>query len=246
MNTLIQSWDFITTWYNFPFTFAILIFLGLLALQFVGLGHDHDADGDVDAHADIDLHAQADLDHNVDHDIDHDIDHNVDHDADHDVDHDVSGWAEILHFMGVGYVPVTMVLALALGSFGLLGWALNTLAFGVFAGYPNWAIFPAVLVSLAGSAWFTGRTSRLMGRLVPAFSSSATPMKRLVGLRGRVSSPQVDQTYGQVKVRDSGGTLITVFAVVDPGHAPIPADTEVFLVDYNPANKVFVVVPSDN
>jgi hypothetical protein len=67
----------------------------------------------------------------------------------------------------------------------------------------------------------------------------------LVGRRGRVSSGHVDQAYGQVKVRDPGGTLITVFAVVDPGKPSIACDSEVYLVEYDPVKKVFVVVPAD-
>jgi hypothetical protein len=84
-----------------------------------------------------------------------------------------------------------------------------------------------------------------IGRAVPAFSSTATSVKRLVSRRGHVVSPQVDEKYGQVKVRDPGGTLITVFAVVDPGKLPILRDTEVILVEYDEATKRYVVVPSD-
>ena len=60
-----------------------------------------------------------------------------------------------------------------------------------------------------------------------------------------MTSPQVDEKYGQVKVRDTGGTLITVFAVVDPGQPPIPRDADVILVEYDEKRKVFIVVPSD-
>ncbi len=84
-----------------------------------------------------------------------------------------------------------------------------------------------------------------MGRVVPAFTSSAMSVNRLVSRQGYVSSAQVDDTYGQVKVRDAGGTSITVFAVVDPGQPPITCDTKVFLVDYDPARKLFVVEPSE-
>jgi hypothetical protein len=55
----------------------------------------------------------------------------------------------------------------------------------------------------------------------------------------------VDEEYGQVKLRDIGGTLITVFAVVDPGKPAILRDTEVILVEYDAAKKVFIVVPSE-
>ena len=49
--------------------------------------------------------------------------------------------------------------------------------------------------------------------------------------------PAFSEFNGQVKVRDQGGTLITVFAVVDPGKPPIPRDAEVILVEYDEALK---------
>jgi hypothetical protein len=70
-------------------------------------------------------------------------------------------------------------------------------------------------------------------------------MTRLVARKGRVISPQVDQTYGQVKVRDPGGTLITVFARVDSDKPPIPRDAEVYLVDYDADKKVFTIVTAE-
>jgi len=84
-----------------------------------------------------------------------------------------------------------------------------------------------------------------LSSIMPAFSSTATSVKRLVSRRGHVVSPQVDEKYGQVKLRDTGGTLITVFAVVDPGKPAILRDTEVILVEYDAAKKVFIVVPSE-
>jgi hypothetical protein len=209
------------------------------------LGIDHDLDLDHDMDLDHDL----DLDHDVALDHDAGLDHDLDHDIAHDIGHDVSGglpaWAEVLQFLGVGQAPVTMVLLILLGGFGIFGWIMNGLVLGLSPAYYGWMLVLVLGVDAVVGAWFTGQVARLIGQAVPAFVSTATSLNRLVSRRGRVASPQVDETYGQVKVRDVGGTLITVFAVVDPGQAPIPRDTEVILVEYNAAKKVFVVVPSD-
>jgi membrane protein implicated in regulation of membrane protease activity len=154
-------------------------------------------------------------------------------------------WAGALRFLGVGQAPLTMVLLVLLGGFGGLGWIVNASVMGVVPVYPGWALAVVLLLDLLIAAWFTSRVAGFIGRAVPAFSSTATSVKRLVSRRGHVVSPQVDEKYGQVKVRDPGGTLITVFAVVDPGKPPIPRDTEVILVEYDDAKKVFIVVPSD-
>ncbi len=278
MKALVDLWTFATAWFNVPFTLALLAFLGLSALQFVGLEQDHDADADADVHVDLDHDVSVDHDLDMDHDlavehdmdVDHDlslehdagIDHDLsaEHDAelDHDVDHDLAheastdagggapAWAGALRFLGVGQAPVTMILLILLGSFGILGWIANASVLGIFPQYPA-LVLPAVLlfdVLLAGLV-ITPRLSGLVGRAVPAFSSTATSVKHLVSRRGHVISAQVDEQYGQVKLRDQGGTLITVFAVVDPGKPPIPHDTNVILVEYDEDKKRFVVVPSD-
>ncbi|MCK6625998.1 MAG: YqiJ family protein [Anaerolineae bacterium] len=236
MQELSDLWTFVTAWYNLPFSLALLLFLGLSALQFIGLDQDHDAD--VDADADLDL----------DHDLDIDHDADLDHDLDHDVDHDLTGapgWLGALKFLGVGQAPVTMILLLLVGSFGLLGWIANWLLLGVVPAYPGWGLIAVLGGALVLSVVVTSRTARLIGRAIPAFASTATSASQLVARRGRVISSQVDQIYGQVKVRDPGGTLITVFAKVDPDKPAIPRDTEVYLVDYDAARKVYTVVPSD-
>ncbi len=238
MQELTDLWTFITAWYNLPFSLALLAFLGLSVLQFIGLGGEHDADTDFDH--------DLDLDHDVD--LDHDLDLDHDADFDHDVGHDIEGgpvWLEMLHFLGVGYAPLTMVLLVLLGSFGLSGWIVNRLALGWFLAYPGWALAVVLLVALAMAVWITSRTARLIGRALPSFASSAISASQLVSRRGWVVSAQVDQSYGQVKIRDSGGTLITVFAKVDPDKPPIPRDSEVYLVDYDAASKVYTVVSSD-
>lgn len=242
MQALTELWTFVTAWYNLPFSLALLAFLGLSALQFIGLGGEHDADADLDH--DLDLDHEVDLDHDLD--IDQEAD--LDHDLDHDIGHDVEGgpaWLEMLHFLGVGYAPLTMVLLLLLGSFGLIGWIINRLALDWFPTYPGWALAVVLLVALAMAVWITSRTARLIGRALPSFASSAVSASQLVSRRGWVVSAQVDQSYGQVKIRDSGGTLITVFAKVDPDKPPIPRDSEVYLVDYDAASKVYIVVSSD-
>lgn len=272
MQALTELWTFASAWYNLPFTLALLAFLGLSAVQFIGLEQDHDAAADADAHVDLDHDVSVDHDLDVDHDLaidhdvsvdhdlavehdadlGHDLDHDVDHDMDHDVGHEVAhdaggapAWAGALRFLGVGQAPLTMVLLVLLGGFGILGWIANASVLGIMPKYPAWVLAVVLLLDLFVAAWFTSRVAVFIGRAVPAFSSTATSVKRLVSRRGHVVSPQVDEKYGQVKVRDTGGTLITVFAVVDPGKPLIPRDTEVVLVEYDEARKVFIAVPSD-
>jgi hypothetical protein len=231
MNTLFELWEFMITWYNLPFSLALLAFLGLSLLQFIGLDQDPEADADIDLDHDIDVEA----------DFDHDLEA-----AEPELEYgggDIQSWGEVLQFLGVGRVPVTMLLLVLLGGFGIFGWLVNGLILSLFSAYPSWAIAPVSVTALLTGVWTTSRTARFIGRLVPAFTTTATSLERLVGRRGRVVSLQVDQTYGQVRVRDPGGTSITVFAVTDAEQPPVPYDTEIFLVEYDPLKKLFTVEP---
>jgi hypothetical protein len=75
MQPLIELWTFATAWYNLPFTLALLAFLTLSALQFIGLGEDQDTDHDLDLDVDhdLDLEHEADLDHDLVHAAGHPV-----------------------------------------------------------------------------------------------------------------------------------------------------------------------------
>jgi membrane protein implicated in regulation of membrane protease activity len=62
----------------------------------------------------------------------------------------------------------------------------------------------------------------------------------LVGRRGVVVSPFIDEKYGLVRLRDVGGTLLSVFAIIQSGE-PIKRGSEVVLVAYDPTLKRYTV-----
>ncbi|MGB5057256.1 MAG: hypothetical protein WBO48_01130, partial [Candidatus Promineifilaceae bacterium] len=135
-----------------------------------------------------------------------------------------------------------VVLLILFGSVGLLGWTMNSLVTAVFGSYPAWAFIFTLVVSLVVGGLISSRLSRLIGRALPSISSTATSASGLIGRRGAVISPRVDGAYGLVRVRDQGGTLINVFAITTE-EQPIGSQMEVVLVDYDPQQKRYTVVP---
>ncbi len=218
MTILIDLRIFALTGYNLPFTLALLAFLCLSFVQMIGLDQDPDTD--------------LDLDFATDGSPDWTINNLV-------------GITQIPQFLGMGRIPFTMIFLLWLLGFGLTGWLGNSLLLTTFSSYPEWGILAVLAVAIITASWFTAGMARLMGHAVPAFTSTATSVQTLVCRQGWVSSQHVDENYGQVKVRDTAGTLHTVFAVIDPGHLPIVHNTKVFLVEYNSAQKLFIVEPVD-
>jgi membrane protein implicated in regulation of membrane protease activity len=253
----------------FTVLLGISMLLALLQLVGLGGGDhdtDHDVDTSVDHDIDLDhgldVEHGADLDHDVDLQHDLDVDHSVDvdhgadlhhdmvldHDADleHGVDHGADGGHEgtpgtlaLLAYLGVGKVPLTVLLILITGAIGLLGWILNSLVQAVFGGYPG-IIFAAVLpVSLVASGVLTARVARVIGNALPPINTTATRAEALVGIQGTVISPFVDERYGMVHVRDRGGTLISVFATCEG--EPIRRGEKVVLVRYDPTARTYTV-----
>jgi membrane protein implicated in regulation of membrane protease activity len=170
-----------------------------------------------------------------------DVDHAVDHDVDHGAE--ASGTPaglSLLAFIGLGKAPLLVVLLIFFGSIGILGWILNSVVQGVFGNYPDPASLAVMPLSVIGGGLISSRTARFIGRVVPPVSTTATHAQTLVGRRGTVISPFVDEKYGLVHLRDQGGTLINVFAVIPSGE-PIKRGAEVVLVSYDPQHKHYTV-----
>lgn len=229
-----DSWIFISAWYNLPFTLLLMSCIFLALLQLIGLGSDSDSEADLDS--DLDLEATADLDGDLD------VDGDVDGDLDHDFDPgggDFSNILSALAFLGVGKAPLMVVLLLLFGSVGLSGWIFNSFVQNRLGYYPSLAFALILPLSLIFGGLFSSRTARFIGRALPPISTTASHAAALVGRRGTVISPAVDQKYGLVRLRDGGGTLINIFATTDTN--PIQRDQEVILLTYDKEKKQYTV-----
>lgn len=230
---LTETLTFITAWYNLPFSILLFLCLILTGLQLVGLGGEQDSDVDLDSDFDADFDADADVDADTDADLDGDS--SLDQADDLDTGSGFSA-LNILAFIGVGKAPLFVVLIILFGAVGILGWGLNSLIESLFTSYPSPVIVPVGLLSFFGGGLISSRIARFIGRALPPVSTSATAMKDLVGRSGVVLSRQLDSNYGLVRVKDRGGMAINVFAVVQ-SEEPIPQDSEIVLVSFDPEEK---------
>jgi membrane protein implicated in regulation of membrane protease activity len=192
--------------------FSILILLCLLAgvLQIAGLGGETEQDTDAD--------------------------------ADGDADADTPDALTLFAFLGMGKAPLMVILMLLTGITGLIGLLINMLALPnwLAGGIPWWSLLITGPIGALIATLLTGRISRLIGRALPPVSTTATRAQALVGQNGTVTSPAVDERYGQVRIRDAGGTQITVFAISSDA-SPIKRGDAVTLESYDAANKRFVI-----
>lgn len=231
-----NAFTYLLSGQNIPFLVALGCSLVLALVQIVSGFGDHDADVDADADIDADVDADVDIDTDVDADADVDVD--VDADAEHDLH--AGGGGGLLGALGIGKVPLMLVLIGLLGSFGAVGLLVNSmLSFG--GSYPAWG-FPLVLVgSFVLALPLTRALSNLFAQIAPR-SSTAVSLAQLVGRVGTVVSATVSATYGRVAVRDSHGSIHTVYAIVETSD-PLPERSEVALIRYDEAQRRFIVVP---
>ena len=209
-----------------PFTFALALLFGLLALEVVaalvggtilGIGAEADAGVDVDMGVDGGLDADLDLT-----------------DAEPGMGEPADGLSALL---GLGQAPFMVWLAMLLTGFGLTGLAMQTGAGGAL---PVWlAAIPAAAAGLV----LARQASVAFARLLPKTETTALETRQLGRTRGVVT--QGTATRGrpaEVRITDRHGNVHYLRA--EPAHDgdAIPQGTEV-IVRRDPRTRGFRLVP---
>jgi hypothetical protein len=220
------------------------LYLGVYTLSGVGFG-DADADGhgfDADADADVDTDADADVH------VDADVDSDAHVDADSDSDAQVHGDAQApagnhsfhmlaLSWLGVGRVPLTLIVIVLLLTWGASGFVTNTL----LRPHEGWqAARVSLPIALAVSMFITRGIVMFMGRFVPLNETYAVRRGELVGCIGEAMYG-INEIFGLAVVRDQRGDLHQVLCRVGAGVAPVEKGTKVKLVAYGAKDRTFFV-----
>jgi membrane protein implicated in regulation of membrane protease activity len=244
--------QWLVNWWNLifllPFGLALL-YLGLYTVSGVTFGEsDLDADHDFDAGADVDVDADADagadVDHGIDHDVDADADADADADHDADTDHDTDSDSEneaqaspvlaIVSWLGVGKVPLSIVLMVFLLTWGAAGLLCNLLLVSRGAMAAAISLPMALMAAVLVTHW----VSWFIGRYLPLYETTAKRRHALLGATGEAILP-IDQRFGMASVRDETGDLYQVPCRADD--PPIPKGSTVKLVSYNAKQGIFYV-----
>jgi hypothetical protein len=241
-------------WWNLVFLVPLALALAYLAIYCVtGAmfdGADADADTEVDTDVDPDVGADADIDADAEVDADADVDANVDADADSDPDpvgHHSSSAARnalgALAWVGVGRVPLSLVLMVLMLTWGFIGFVTNQFLRDEVS--RQWLI-PLVSLPVAAvvSLLATRLLARGMSRLMPTEETYARRRKDLLGEVGEAIYP-IDERFGMAAVRDDRGNLYQVPCRVESGRLPIAKGEKVLLVSYEANRNIFHVMPDE-
>ena len=146
----------------------------------------------------------------------------------------------MLRSLGVGVVPVSLLMQTFLLFFGVWGLAANR--FLNVASHPELRVWLALLLALVGGAATTALFGTVARRFFPA-EEATTRNDDLVARSGRVVFTVTEQG-GTVQVRDAGGTLHQVAAGIAPGAEPIPAGRVVLILAKDKETGQFLVEES--
>ncbi len=221
-------------------TYWILLGLGvaLLLLVILAGGSEAEADVNLDLDTDVDLDLDASSIGRLWH---------LDTETDLEAEGSLSP-LQVLGWLGVGKIPLGLLLAIDLCFWGLIGWILNVL-FGHWLGaIPTQVLGLGGLIflgSLGLSLAIGSQLARPLGLLVATFGEDASS-ERLIGCVGTVSSaavpPLLSGKIGQVDVVDAARNLVTVNAVLPEWATVVPRrGATILVIDYQEHQGYWVI-----
>ncbi|MFH1985400.1 MAG: hypothetical protein ABIL58_26485 [Pseudomonadota bacterium] len=216
MAELLQWWNLI---FILPFIGALFYIL-LLCTGTVAA--DHDADFNVDMDQDADL--SADMDHSTGIEHLHDVDPGM--------------LARALSFLGIGRVPLSIILISVCFLWGFTGFASNTLLKPVLPAFLF--VWVSIAMALMVSVFCTRLLAALLSRIMPATETYAVSIEQLTG-KWAEAITTIDETFGQALVHDDAGALHTVQCLVHAGESNISRGTQVILLFFDKNRRAFFV-----
>jgi membrane protein implicated in regulation of membrane protease activity len=216
MAELLQWWNLI---FILPFIGALFYILMLCTGM---VAADHDAEFNVD--------------------IDHDAEINVDMDHSTGIEHlhDVNpgGLARALSFLGIGRVPMSVIIVSVCFLWGFAGFAGNTLLKPILPAFLF--VWVSIAIALVLSIFCTRVLAALLSRVLPATETYAVSIEQLTG-KWAEAITTIDETFGQAHVHDDAGVLHTVQCLVRAGESKISRGTQVILLFFDKSSKAFFV-----
>lgn len=194
---------FLSAWYVLPFVFALTLATMLFVVEIIFGGLS---------------------DFGLDFDADGDLDFDLDFDSDFELD-----MPHLLSWLGLGKVPVSILLELTLFFFGAMGLFIMSIV-------PNpLGLVIALPVSLIFTVQATHFLAIKISNIMPQHSTTSKHPSQLIGEVGS-SLSTVEDSFGQVSVNGAVVNARTTGSTISRG-------TEVVLVSYDDERRHYIVEP---
>jgi len=225
MDYLLQA-NYLIFWLPASAAMLVILFMGFSGIGFDGVDADHDID----------------CDHDFDHDLDHDFGHDVDHDHDGHADH-IDGEHNIviraLSVLGMGRVPLSIVLTTFSMVWGVVGFSMNRVFDSMYV--PDFLYFWApMIVAFFAASFLTGLISRIIAKIMPKTETYAAKPASFIGKRGKVVYT-VKEDSGMIRVLDDGSNIIDLEARVESGEDPIGSGRAIVVTSFRQETGDYVV-----
>jgi hypothetical protein len=223
LSDLFQWWNLI---FVLPFVGAVLY---ILALGFGAIGHDVDGtvDGGTGGH------------------LGHGLPHASGAETDGAGHATPTGFAAVLDFLGVGRVPLAIVLPSFWLIWSFVGFVVNSLLDQLIKAQSAYVLVSIVVA--AGSAIFVTRiVARALHRIMPRTETYGVAREDLVGSIGVAGYPGVSARFGEARVHDQHGNQHSVACRLRKDGPAVGPGGTVLLIEYDRVNRVFLVDPYDD
>jgi membrane protein implicated in regulation of membrane protease activity len=142
----------------------------------------------------------------------------------------------------VGRIPTSIIWQSFLMMFGLIGVVVNTIVLGTAGRLPAAALVLSFPAAVVGGLLCTAAIARTVVKVVKP-GREAPGKRHLIGCSGTVVSGQVDEEFGEIRVRAPHGEQVNVYCAVRAGARPIAHHSEVVVVEYDRDRDRLIVAP---
>lgn len=157
----------------------------------------------------------------------------------HGTAHESNLMGKALWILGIGQVPITLVIGMFLLSWGLIGTLTNQFFAGTIK-YPAVYIWPSLGITFVLASVITRFVVALAARFLPSEETFGVSRFGLVGALGHTVYPVTERT-GTVDIKDQYGTVHRVQAKTEGGRESIPSGKDVVVVDFDEEDKRYIV-----
>lgn len=152
------------------------------------------------------------------------------------------GLGQALDFLGIGKVPLSIVLPTFFLLWSFAGFTSNIIL-GRFVALPQVYVGLSVVLATLVGVIVTRHLSLFLASVLPRTQSYGIDIEDLAGLVGVAGSPGVTSTFGEAQVYDKYDNQHTVSCRVRPGESQIHTGSRILLIDYDRKRRVFIVEP---
>jgi hypothetical protein len=145
----------------------------------------------------------------------------------------------VLTLLGIGKVPIMLILSIFCLIWGAAGVAGN-LVFAMLLRFPSLYVWPSMLCAFLVAYSATGGLARWISRLMPDTESYGTDEELLVG-RTAQAAYELSAKTGSAFLLDNQQNRIQVRCRTHDG-STIPRGAEVLLLEYDATSRIFTVV----